>query len=57
VVKTLTVLKSVLRHVVARGELDANHVRELRKPSQRPKRVTRPLSPEQGEAIRASESA
>ena len=35
------------------GELDANPVREVRKPSQRPKRVVRPLSPEQVEAIRA----
>ena len=53
IVKTLTVLQSVLSYAVACGELDANPVREVRKPSQRPKRVVRPLSPEQVEAIRA----
>jgi integrase len=52
VVKTLTVLQSVLSYAVASGELDANPVREVRKPSQRPKRVVRPLSPEQVEALR-----
>lgn len=51
--KTLTVLQSVLSYTVASGELEENPVREVRKPSQRPKRVVRPLSPEQVEAIRA----
>ena len=51
-VKTLTVLQSVLAYAVACGEIDANPVRDVRKPPRRPKRVVRPLTPEQVEAIR-----
>jgi integrase len=42
----------VLSYAVACGEIDANPVRDVRKPSRRPKRVVRPLTPEQVEAIR-----
>jgi integrase len=53
IVKTLTVLQSVLSYAVVCGEIDANPVRDVRKPSRRTKRVVRPLTPEQVEAIRA----
>ncbi|MGA2925656.1 MAG: tyrosine-type recombinase/integrase [Solirubrobacteraceae bacterium] len=53
IAKTLTMLQSVLSYAVACGELDANPVREVRKPAHRPQRVVRPLTPEQVEAVRA----
>jgi integrase len=52
IVKTLTVLQSVLSYAVVCDEIDGNPVRDVRKPSRQPKRVVRPLTPDQVEAIR-----
>jgi integrase len=54
VLKALTVLSSILRYAVVRGELASNPVREVPKPRQRcSNRRVRPLAPSAVERIRA----
>jgi len=55
ILKALTVLSSILRYAVVRGELVSNPVREVPKPRQRRStRRVRPLSPAAIERIRAA---
>jgi site-specific recombinase XerC len=52
ILKSLTVLQSMLERAVEWGRLDSNPARRVRKPSQRRTRVVRPLPPQTIEAIR-----